>query len=91
MKATTSLYIKTGSPSHSMFATPKYRVRVLMKSQTKRYTFRPVKCIRNVVKRSNLRMDKFKSKTGLQYQKNSHYLAEVKWEISDLPFVQNND
>ena len=42
MKATTSLYIRTDSPSHSMFATPKYRVWVLMKSQTKMKTSRSV-------------------------------------------------
>ena len=31
MKATTSLYVKADSPSHSMFATLEYRVWVLMK------------------------------------------------------------
>ena len=36
-------------------------------------------------------MDKFKSKTGLQYQKNSPHLTEVQSDISDLPFVQNKD
>ena len=30
-------------------------------------------------------------KTELQYQKNSPYLTEVQWDISDLPFVQNKD
>ena len=34
-------------------------------------------------------IDKFKSKTELQYQKNSPYFTEVQWDISDLPFVQN--
>ena len=38
MKATTSLYKRTDSPSHSMFEIPKYRVWVLMKSQTKMKT-----------------------------------------------------
>ena len=36
-------------------------------------------------------IDKFKSKNGAQYQKNSPYLTEVQWDISDLPFVQNKD
>ena len=36
-------------------------------------------------------IDKFKSKTELQYQKNSPYLTEVQWDISVLPFVQNKD
>ena len=30
-------------------------------------------------------------KTELQYQKNSPYLSEVQWDISDVPFVQNKD
>ena len=30
-------------------------------------------------------------KTGLLNQNNSHYLTEVRWDISDLPFVQNKD
>ena len=30
-------------------------------------------------------------KPKLQYQKNSPYLTEVQWDISDLPFVQNKD
>ena len=51
MKATTSLYKRTDSPSHSMFEAPKYRVWVLMKSQTKMKTSRSVKYIRNVVNR----------------------------------------
>ena len=34
-------------------------------------------------------MDKSKSKTGLQYQKNLPYITEVQWDISDLPFLQN--
>ena len=33
-------------------------------------------------------IDKFKSKTERQYQKNLPYLTEVQWDISDLPFVQ---
>ena len=32
-------------------------------------------------------IDKFKSKTELQYQKNSPYLTEVQWDISDLPLM----
>ena len=38
-------------------------------------------------------IDKFKSKNGAseEYQKNSPYLTEVQWDISDLPFVQNKD
>ena len=37
-------------------------------------------------------IDKFKSKkTELQYQKNSPYLTEVQWDISDLLFVQIKD
>ena len=36
-------------------------------------------------------IDKFKSKKELQDQKNSPNLTEVKWDISDLPFVQNKD
>ena len=34
-------------------------------------------------------MDKPKFKKELQYQKNLPFLAEVQWDISDLPFVQN--
>ena len=30
-------------------------------------------------------------KMGLQHQKNSPYLTEVQWDISDLPFVQNKE
>ena len=56
MKATTSLYKRTDSPSHSMFETPKYRVWVLMKSHTKMKTSRSVKYIRNVVKKRYLRI-----------------------------------
>ena len=33
--------------------------------------------------------DKFSPKTELQNHKNSLYLTEVQWGISDLPFVQN--
>ena len=51
MKATTSLYKCTDSPSHSMFETPKYRVWVLMKSQTKMKTSRSVKYIRKLLNR----------------------------------------
>ena len=36
-------------------------------------------------------IDKFKSKTELQYQKNSPNLTEVQWDISDLPLFQNKD
>ena len=36
-------------------------------------------------------IDKFKSETELQYQKNSPYLTEVLWDISDLPLIQNKD
>ena len=36
-------------------------------------------------------IDKFKSKTELQYRKNSPYLTEVNWDISDPPSVQNKD
>ena len=36
-------------------------------------------------------IDKFKSKTELQYQKNSLYLTEGQCGKSDLPFVQNKD
>ena len=36
-------------------------------------------------------MGKFKSKNRLQYQKNSHYVNEVQWDTSSLPFVQNMD
>ena len=31
-------------------------------------------------------MDKFKSKMELQYQKNSHYITEVQYDKSDLPY-----
>ena len=36
-------------------------------------------------------MDKPKFKMGIQYPKNLPFLTEVQWDISDLPFVQNND
>ena len=36
-------------------------------------------------------IDRFKSKMGLQYQKNSSYLTELQLDISDLPFVPNKD
>ena len=32
-----------------------------------------------------------KSKKGLQYQLNLPYLTEVRWDISELPFVRNKD
>ena len=35
--------------------------------------------------------DKSKSKRRLQYQRNSTYLTEVQWDISDSPFVRNKD
>ena len=38
-------------------------------------------------------MDKLKSRkgAGLQYQRNLPYLTEVQLDISDLPFVRNQD
>ena len=36
-------------------------------------------------------MDKSKSKKGLQYLKDSPYSTEVQRDISDLPFVQNEE
>ena len=35
--------------------------------------------------------DKPKSKNGAFDQNNSLYLTEVRWDMSDLPFVQNKD
>ena len=36
-------------------------------------------------------LDKSTEKMGLQYQRNLHYLTEVQWDISDLPYIRNKD
>ena len=43
------------------------------------------------MKLCNLVLTSSSPKKELQHQKNSLYLTEVQWDISDLPFVQNKD
>ena len=47
--------------------------------------------ILNLVETMPFVMDKSKSKKGLQYLKELPCSTEVQWDISDSPFVQNND